>query len=229
MKNRSRFIIALVALVALGPVAAQAQWYDGFESYPAGGGLHGLGGWAGWNDDPVFDAVISDLYASAGSQSVAIAGNADIVQMFSGYNSGLWELVAWMYIPTDFSGQTYFIVLNTYTPNGDMNWSVEVNFTDGQVTGYNGIGSLPWVTGEWVEIRVEINLGANLQTFYYDGTFLYETSWTEGASGGGALNVGAIDLFANGATPVYFDEISLTQGGVATESKSLSAVKNLFR
>lgn len=229
MQTRSRFIIALVALVALGPVAAQAQWYDGFESYPAGGGLHGMGGWAGWNDDPAFDAIISDFYAYTGLNSVAIAGNADIVQRFSGYNSGAWELVAWMFIPSDFSGQTYFIVLNTYTPNGDMNWSVEVNFTNGQVTDYAGTGSLPYVVGEWAEIRLEIDLVANLQTFYYNGDFLYTASWTEGASGGGALDIGALDLFANGATPVYFDDISLSQGGVATQPTSLSAVKNLFR
>ena len=229
MKTRSRFIIALVALVALGPIAAQAQWYDGFEGYPVGGGLHGLGGWAGWNADPIFDAIISDFYAYNGSNSVAITGNADIVQQFSGYDSGAWEFVAWMFIPTDFTGQTYFIVLNTYTPNGDMNWSVEVNFTNGQITGFNDIGSLPYVVGEWAELRLEIDLVANVQTFYYNGDFLYTASWTEGASGGGALDIGALDLFANGASPVYYDDISLSQGGVATEAKSLSAVKSLFR
>lgn len=233
MKHRSRIIIAsvaLVAFVAIGPAAAQTDWYDGFESYPAGGGLHGMGGWAGWNGDPAWDAVVTDLYAFTGSQSVAIAGTADIVQAFNGYTAGVWNLNAWMLLPADFTGETYFIVLNTYVPNGDQNWSVQVRFSDGQViTDSPGGESLPWITGEWVELRLVIDLQTDLQTFYYDDSMLYQISWTEGMSGGGALSIGALDLYANGASEVFYDDISLMSATVGTESRSLSAIKDLFR
>ncbi|HOX27052.1 MAG TPA: hypothetical protein PLL30_15135 [Candidatus Krumholzibacteria bacterium] len=229
MHNRSRFILAFAVIVAFGAATAQAEWYDGFESYPVGGGLHGLGGWAGWNNDPAADALVSDLYAFTGTQSVAVSGATDIVQQFSGYSTGLWNLVSWMYMPTDFTGQTYYILLNTYAPNGAQNWSVQVSFSNGQVLNEGAAGgSLPWVLGQWVELRLEIDLINNIQTFYYNGTVLFVDSWTEGMSGGGALNIGALDLYANSASPVYYDEFSLTQGGVATETKTWSQVKGLF-
>jgi len=229
MQIRLRIAIALVALVAFVPAMAQADWFEDFEGYAPGDGLHGVNGWYGWNDDLSFDAIISDFYAYSGTNSVAISGLADIVQMFSGYTTGVWNLVTYMYIPEDFTGQTYFIVLNTYAPNGAQNWSVEVNFTGGMITDFSGANTLPYVTGEWAEIELVIDLDADLQTFFYNGDLLYSASWSEGASGGGAVNIGAIDLFANGASPVYYDMMSLTQGGVAVENRSLSNVKSLFQ
>jgi hypothetical protein len=57
-----------------------------------------------------------------------------------------------------------------------------------------------------VEIRVLINLETNWQKFYYGGDLLYENVW---ASGTGITSIGALDLFANGASPVYYDDLSL--------------------
>jgi hypothetical protein len=65
------------------------------------------------------------------------------------------------------------------------------------------------VFDEWVEIKVQIDFDADLQSIYYDGSLLSEKSWTEGVSGGGALNLEAVDLFANGASPVYYDDFVL--------------------
>jgi hypothetical protein len=230
MTKRSRIIITICALVALGAVSAQANWYDGFESYTAGSGIHGMGGWSGWNDDPAFDAIISDFFAYAGSQSVAITGAADIVHRFSGYDAGVWNFRAWMLIPAGFTGETYFLMLNTYEPNGSQNWSTQIRFTNGMiVTDTPGGESMPYVTGQWAELLLTIDLNADLQTFYYDGVMLYQASWTEGVSGGGVPNIACVDLFANAATEVYYDELSLEMATVAVESKSLSQVKALFR
>lgn len=229
MHTRSRFVLSLCAILCLGVATASADWYDGFETYPAGGGLHGMGGWAGWNGDPAADAIVTDLFAFVGSQSVAIAGGADIVQAFSGYTAGVWILSAWMFIPTDFDGETYFIVLNTYEPNGAQNWSVQTHFTAGTIISDTGGETIPYVSGEWAELRLEIDLGANVQTFYYNGNMFYQASWTEGVSGGGALNIGCVDLYANGATEVYYDEMRLEPAAVAVEQKSFSQVKSLFR
>jgi hypothetical protein len=71
--------------------------------------------------------------------------------------------------------------------------------------------SLPLITDQWVELRLEIDLEGDNQAFYYDNQFLYQGSWAEGVSGGGILNIGAVDLFANGASSVYYDDLSLVQ------------------
>jgi uncharacterized repeat protein (TIGR01451 family) len=59
-------------------------------------------------------------------------------------------------------------------------------------------------------LRVEIDLDNDSQSFYYGGQLLYSGSWTDEVSGGGSLNIDTIDLFANGASPVYYDDIGLS-------------------
>jgi uncharacterized repeat protein (TIGR01451 family) len=71
-------------------------------------------------------------------------------------------------------------------------------------------GTLPLIKGQWVEIRVEIDLTNDTQSFYYGNTLLFTGSWTGGMSGGGVLNIANVDLFANGASVVYYDDISLS-------------------
>jgi len=51
----------------------------------------------------------------------------------------------------------------------------------------------------------------DIQRFYYDGALLYEATWTEEQSiVPGILNIAAVDLFANNASEVYYDDVSLT-------------------
>ena len=54
-----------------------------------------------------------------------------------------------------------------------------------------------------------IDLVADTQAFYYGNQLLFQGSWTGGMSGGGITSIAAVDLFANGATSVYYDDISL--------------------
>jgi uncharacterized membrane protein len=76
----------------------------------------------------------------------------------------------------------------------------------------------PIVYGQWVEVRCHIDLDTDWLQIYYDGVLLAEHAWTDTVqgTGGGSLNIAAVDLFANGATPVYYDDISLVPFG-ATE------------
>jgi hypothetical protein len=191
-------------------------WSENFDEYPTGFQLHGQGGWAGWGNDPAAGALTSDVQARSTPNSVDILGASDLTHSYSGYTSGQWTYTAWQYVPTDFTGITYFILLNTYTDGGaDTNWSTQVNFNSatGLVTndGTTG-GTLPMIKGEWVEIRDVINLDADTQSFYYGGDLLFTGSWTnEMPPGGGAVNIAAVDLFANGASSVFYDDISLSQ------------------
>jgi hypothetical protein len=229
MNRRLTTLLAALAVLAFLPALAQAQWSDDFESYTPGDGLHGQGGWNGWDLDPTFDALVTTDYAHSGMNSAAILGTTDIVQEFSGYTSGVWTLTCWQWVTANHTGQHYFILLNTYAPGGTNNWSTQVFWQDGFVTSDGAGETLPWITDQWVEIRVEIDLDNNMQTFYYDNTLLFVGSWTEGISGGGAVNIGAMDLFGNSSATVYYDDFSLTQGVVATEETSWSDVKNLYR
>src|SRR5690606_1522809 len=52
---------------------------------------------------------------------------------------------------------------------------------------------------------------------------LYSGTWTEEVSGAGTLEIGAIDLFANGASPIYYDDITVTEVGGAPFDVSLAA------
>lgn len=190
------------------------SWSDNFDSYATGSSLQGLGGWKGWANSPAAAALTSDEQALSTPNSADIAPAADTVHEYSGYIAGEWVYTAWQYIPTDFAGESYFILMNQYNDAGTtINWSVQVNFNSStnQVfnTGITG-GTLPLIKGAWVELRVEIDFTDDVCAFYYGGQLLYESTWTNEVSGGGISNLAAVDLFANGASSVYYDNLSLT-------------------
>ncbi len=190
-------------------------WAEGFEcdTYEPGLELHGQREWSGWNDDPELTAFVTDVQVHGGAHAVEIAGDSDIVREFTGAESGQWTLSAWQYVPAATVGSSYFIVLNSYDPSESEpnNWSTQVvmDADNGLVVSEWEEAVLPLITNQWVEVRVEIDLDADLQTVYYDGNVLTVKSWTEGVSGGGALNIAAVDLYASGSTAVYYDDLLL--------------------
>jgi N-acetylneuraminic acid mutarotase len=187
---------------------------ENFDSYANDSQMHGQGGWKGWFNDPAAGAFVRDDQAHSAPHSVEIAGASDLVHEYSGYTTGSWTYTAWQYIPASLTGQTYFILLNSYDDAGsNLNWSLEMQFDSTTDTVYNdGLagGTLPMIYDQWVEIRVEIDLDADTQTVFYGGDLLFTGSWTEGMSGSGALNIAAVDLYAgSGASAIYYDDISL--------------------
>lgn len=222
-KNIVRVLVVFALLLAvLGATVAEADspdllnWSDNFDSYATGSQMHGQGGWKGWDNSPAAGALTSSVQARSAPNSVDILGASDLVHEYSGYTSGSWVYKAWQYVPSNSAGQTYFILLNTYNDSGSYNWSTQVCFdvTAGMVydtTGATctGTSSLPIVYNQWVEIRVEIDLTADTQMVYYNNQLLFQDTWTGHVSGSGALNIGAVDLFANGADTVFYDDISL--------------------
>ena len=189
-------------------------WSDNFDSYATGSSLHGQGGWKGWQNDPTATAYTTAVHALSTPNSVNISGTADLVHEYFGYTAGTWVYTAWQYIPTGFTGQSYFIMMNRYFDAGtDGNWSVQLNFnsTTNQVVndGVSG-GALPLIKDTWVELRLEIDLTHDTSSFYYGDQLLYQGSWSGQVSGGGITNIAAVDLFANGATAIYYDDLSLS-------------------
>ncbi len=228
MRAQAFLSAVLVAGLVLGGLAwdvalAQAPWSDNFNSYAAGSQMIGQGGWTGWDNNPAVGALVSNALSRSNPNSVAITGATDLVHTYAGYTSGRAVYTAWQYIPNNFAGTTYFILMNQYIAGGAQTWSVQVRFqsaTGTVVSDFDG-NALPLIRGRWVQIRVEINLDTDTQTFYYDNVPLYTKSWRCGVSGCGPLppNIAAVDLYANGASPVYYDDMSLDH---ATPSLALA-------
>ena len=51
-------------------VVADGSWFENFDSYALGSGLHGQGGWKGWDNDATWDAFVSDTFALSDPHSV---------------------------------------------------------------------------------------------------------------------------------------------------------------
>jgi len=214
--------LRIVGAVPRPPTAASptgVTFTENFDSYLAGSNVHGQGGWKGWANDPNAGALVDDTHSVSPSNSIAIEGASDLIHEFSGYTSGLWVVTAKMFLPSDFAGETYFIFENVYSDDDPniISWSTQVVFRSatGMVENFDGSadpGSLPYATDEWADLRLEIDLDNDLQTFYYNGAILYTGSWTQqfpqqGVPG--SLNIGSIDLYASSSTVVYYDDLSL--------------------
>ncbi|UCD76200.1 MAG: hypothetical protein JSV91_04615, partial [Phycisphaerales bacterium] len=197
---------------------------DDFESYSAGSELHGQGGWKGWDNDPAFSAPVTQEQSNSELQSIDIAGTADLVHEFCATVPNTYSLSAWQYIPSDFSsnggGQlagSFFIVLNTYDDGGPYHWSVQMQFdsNDGMLKVFHGDDlntiDVPYATDRWVRIQNVIDLENDWTRVYYDDELIAEYSWTGGVlgDGGGALDIAAVDLYSNGSTSVYYDDLRL--------------------
>jgi len=246
MMMRLTLLFGAMAVLALLPASAIADWEDDFDSYENGSDMHGQGGWKGWDNNPAATAFVTDVQARSDPHSVDIVDAADLVHEYFGYTSGDWTYTAWMYVPEDFSEDpntalpagTYFIMQNTYNDLGPYNWSVQLDFQEngmlvgdcGGVDDPNGNDpnnvSMPYVKGEWAEIRVDIFLDPedDWTQVYYNDTLLDSDdladhpvlgggySWTKGIFGqdtDGQLNIGAVDLWANASSSVYYDDMSL--------------------
>ncbi len=220
----------LAALVCL-PAVANADWFDDFEAYAPGSQIVGQGGWEEWAAN--CGALVSNLYSQSPTNSVEIAAATDLVHQYDGYTYGKWIYTAHQYIPSTHSGLSYFILLNTYSyPTGPYDWSVQVGFDS--ATGMiladcgssNPVNNIPYLTDQWVKIECQIDLHLDWVQVYYNGILLDDPAladhpvlgggyqWTGGVFGGGtgALNIGAVDLFGNSATPVYYDDMSIMPG-----------------
>lgn len=201
--------VLTAALLALLPAVALGDWSEDFDTYAVGTSLHGVGGWEGWGGSPAGTAYVSADQAFTSPHSVNIAGASDLVHQYSGYTTGQWTYSTMQFVPTAFTGESYFILLNTY--GAVNNWSVQIRFDgpDNIVESEFETASLPLVRGQWVEIRAEIDLDADWVNLYYNNQLLSGKVWTDGVSGDGALNIGAVDLFANTGSAVYYDAMAL--------------------
>jgi hypothetical protein len=186
----------------------QVDFCDDFESYQVGSDIVGQGGWELWYTGGE-SAVVSDEHGSKNMKQHAFS---DIVQRFN-ISEGQWVLSVDTYLPSG-SGEAFIILMSNYA-NGNDQWNiqfrmdsefgvVEVQFLD--VTA-------PVILDQWVNFRAEIDLDADTAKIFYNNELLWEGAYTEGVNGTGSTDIAALDLYSNGADPVYFDNVCLTEVG----------------
>jgi len=227
---------AIVAVLSLGALCAHADWVDNFDSYNLGS-INGQGGWVGWANVPSAAGTVTNEMSHTPAQSQKIELGHDSVHTYSGYNADVWWYKAFIWIPDDFqsggSGTdfgTYFILLNTYTNGGaNTRWSVQFAFDslDGLIHADAGSSNevlWPYDTNQWSEIAIRIDLDNDWTQVYYNGNLLDDPGlpdhptlgggyqWTKGVFGqdtNGLFNIAAVDLYANGSTKVFYDDMYL--------------------
>lgn len=214
--------LAVVALVAAAPSTASAQFFtENFDAYTTGSLIAGQGGWETWDNVAAVNTTVVSTQAFTTPNSLLITGQADIVRRFTGVTSGTWYAKTRVFVPSTQVGESWFIVLNRYAPlAADNNWSIQLVMcvtgctTQGAIagtaaslggTGIPGSGSVPLVTNQWVEVRAEINLTANSYNLFYNNT-LVQTGLYQAT---GLQAVSAIDLFSNGSTDTFMDDVWL--------------------
>ena len=187
------------------PVPEFEPFAEDFESYAAGSDLHGQDGWKGWDNTAGAGAPASDAFAASGLNSVEIIGSADLVHEFD-VAGGMLEFSAMQYIPSGTSGTTYFILLNSYDDGANQDWSVQTSFdlAAGTIAFWHG-GEATILYDQWVELKYIIDLDNNTVDKYYNGELIATDQWDDNVNG----TLGAIDLFGNGASSVYYDDITI--------------------
>ncbi len=226
MRRRVFLLSAMAAVVCL-PAVAGADWADDFEDYPLGE-ICGKGGWEEWQGSVDVCGSVTDEEANSGDKSLKIVGDPggrnglgdDTVHRFD-EEGGVWTFSVMTFIPDNARGGASIIMLNTYPPGQNPDWSLVVEFDadSGDIIQWPNTPIGKIVQGRWVEFRAEIDLENDLQDWFYDDKeILSDLSWTEGVGCCGQLRIQALDLYggepnAQGTTGTYFDDASLTAGG----------------
>ena len=210
--RKIRILAVALALVGMCSLAsAQVVFSENFDSYASGSALHGQGGWKGWDNDAAYGSPTSDKYAYSGKNSVEIVGTADLVHEFK-LAGGRYEFSTMQYIPKGTTGETYFILLNQYDDAGtSRDWSIQLkyNLATGVITAeaQGGNATTDIVYDRWVELKFRIDLVTNTCDWYYAGALIKTHDWDDNVHG----TLQAIDLYGNGASSVYYDDITITQ------------------
>lgn len=205
-------LIAAGLVGVLGCSSAQGAFMSSLESVSAGGSANGVEGWKGWDNVASSAGSVSSAFSFSGSNSLLVTGYTDAVQEFSGITSGAWSVTARQYIAAGQSGLTYFILMNKYADGANYDsggWSTQLRFDLAAGRVYDDFrgGSLAIATGQWSEVRVDIDLLANTVKHYYNGSLLSSGSWTR--SGSSALALAAMDLYSADCNFTYYDAVSV--------------------
>ena len=224
---------------------------DSFEEYTVGNKIAaeavaaGHEWWTTWSNNPggSNDGVVSDDFASEGSNSGKISGNTDQVLLLGGYEAGVFDFEFDMYTPEGKDG--YFNMLHVFD-GSDSNWAMQVyvnaeadstNSNSWHSPGHGSVfaaganvADIPAVYDEWMHFRVHVDCDIDEATLYFNETLIYTWQWSEN-SFGHAAEEGEVSRKLDGAnfyaglstTMFYIDNIRFTKiGGESAPSMAVN-------
>jgi len=206
MSHLKYSVAAFVLVCMCASASAAVLYFEDFESYAAGTSLHEINGWEGWYGAAGSAASASGQQAYNGTKSVVVKGGTDAARVFD-ITEGKWVLTAQQYIPSGTSGETRFHMQNTYR-NGAIGRSVQWSFSlsDGVIgDDYDLAASASIIYNEWVELKLVIDLDNDLLEQYYNGKLFSTRAWVNS----GTSQIQSINLFGNGASSIYYDDIQI--------------------
>jgi hypothetical protein len=208
-------------VVASTAASQGVPFSDDFDSYNAGQGLVAQADpadWQPWCFPPGPDGLISNAFARSAPNSFrvnAADGTQDDVVHRMNVDAGQWTIEVWTFVPNGGQGVAYVILLNQYFDEnclGQNNWSLQVRLDgfSGQVNNEGASGGFTTlVRGQWMPVRVEVDLDADLFDLFYGNVQLVDDGvWSEEASGGGIPALAALDLFCIDSE-LFFDDVSI--------------------
>jgi hypothetical protein len=187
---------------------------ENFDSYANGSGVSTNGAWSVWAPGSP-DGVIDNAVSFSSPNSMKTQLNSDNVQQGM-LTSGRWRLRVQTYMPTANGGGTGFVIgLNTFAqPAGPYSWSMDIQWVPGtgQVSCYDfaGAPTTPIVYDQWVELKVEIDLGTDTYNCWYGANqIVTNRSWSQGYSPtGGLVQIQCFDFYSQGQSDLRYDNIS---------------------
>jgi hypothetical protein len=208
-----------LAIFCTPAVHAQLLDFDDFESYAVGSGIAGQGSWDTWDGAAGVDSDVVDTYNSTvgGDRCIELTPADDVVRIFGGLTSGAFSFTSNVYIPSGQAGDYYFILMNTYDGSGSgYDWSGQIHMSDAtgvcnadNISGGGGtFGDAPLVYDAWTEVRVDVDLDANLYQAYYNNVQIVTDGVWFGA--GGQQSMQCLDLYNAGGGQFYYDDVQVS-------------------
>jgi hypothetical protein len=189
------------------PPEPSVSLIEDFDSLAVGSSMHDVEGWEGWFGDADAGGQVTDAVAYSGTNSLEIVGNRDdLVPNWPQQTTGKWTLTVMQYCPSDkqTAGVVYFGPLTVYDgATQSVGWISEflANFETGKAycTGDDTI-QVDLVYDDWTELRLEVDLDAQVADFYYDNVFLATQP---------APSIAGVDIWPSGEiVGIYYDDFS---------------------
>lgn len=211
---------------------------DSFEEYTVGNKIAaesnaaGNDWWTTWSNNPggSNDGVVSNDFASEGSNSGKISGNTDQVLLLGGYESGVYDFEFDMYTPEGKDG--YFNMLHVFN-GSDSNWAMQV-YVNAEADSTNSnfwhsaghgsvfaaganVADIPAVYDEWMHFRVHIDCDIDEASLFFNETFVCTWQWSEDSFGHAeelSRKIDGANFYAGlSSTMFYIDNIHFTRIG----------------